>query len=169
MIAATPRLQYHPLSGFGSADYVEHYVELTQTSGVFDSLRYSAAELTLDKEKLDLAGFAAIGDALATLLAKAASNGSKTLRGLIIDHCQRFRVHVYDDVINAWVPLFVEPGAAGDATAAIDQHLDFGQMIDLIRALAGGVLRPLWSRLRSSGGETGPKSPPSSPSDSQAS
>lgn len=146
-IAATPVLRYHPLSGFGCADYVEEYAHMIESAGIFDALKYSAAELRLSRDVIDLAGLAALGSAFTQALAKAAGvaedgtpTSAKKVRALITDHCQRFKVQVKNDT-GQWLDL-------ADAET-IDSHLDFGQMIDVVFALAGGVLRPLWSRLRS--------------------
>ncbi len=158
MLAETPQLRYCPLSGFGTADYLEHYVELLEASGTFDKLKFGMAELNLSRDKFDLAGFAALGSAIATLISHTTKD-AKTLRRLVVDHCARFRVELYDDAQSKWLPLYLAAGAEGNAAELIDEHLDFGQMIDLVRSLGGGVLRPLWSRLRSSGEETPSESP----------
>ena len=136
-----PTLRYHPLSGFGAADYVEHYFATLESTGAFDALKYSTAELSLTADKLDLAGLASLGSAAAAWLGRAVGE-TKNLRALIVDHCTRFKVQVYDETTGQWVDL--------NTVDIIDEHLDFGQMLDTVRALAGGVLRPLWSRLRSS-------------------
>jgi hypothetical protein len=142
-------LRYRPLSGFGCADYIEEHAHLLEASGAFDSLKYGAAELRFSKESVDLSGLAALGSAFATLLTKSVKDsGAKTLRTLITDHCSRFAVQV--NVDGTWVNL--------DNAEIIDARLDFGQMLDVLAALSGGVLRPLWNRLRSSAEEQRRKS-----------
>lgn len=145
-LAELPTLRYHPLSGFGCADYVEEYAYLIETAGVFDNLKYSAAELRISRDSIDLAGLAALGSAFTQALARAAGVGDGTNKGsakkvqaLVVDHCQKFKVQVHHD--GGWLDLATPE--------TIDAHLDFGQMLDVVFALAGGVLRPLWSRLRS--------------------
>lgn len=149
-IEDSPPLRYHPLSGFGCADYVEEYAGLLQSAGIFDSLKYSAAELRLTRDQIDLAGFAALASAFASALVE--SKDRKALRKLIIEHCQRFRVQV--QVGSEWIDL--------NSEETIGAHLDFGQMVDVVLALAGGVLRPLWSRLLSAGEATPNESQPPS-------
>lgn len=154
-LAVLPEIQYHPLSGFGCADYLEDYAHLIESAGVFDSLKYSAAELRIGKDVVDIAGLAAIGSAFTQALSKAAGideggkpNGKK-LQALIVSHCIRFRVQANEG--GKWIDL-------ADADT-IDAYLDFGQMLEVVFALAGGVLRPLWSRLRSPGGAIRSASP----------
>lgn len=166
MLATTPQtltlasgrvVRYHPLPGLAVADYVEEHAHLLETSGAFDSLKYSAAEMRFGEGKLDLAGLAAIGSALAVALTKSVQ-GAKQLRTLILDHVQRFKLHGQTDA-GAWVELTAEN---------IDAHLDFTDMVQVVTALAGGVLRPLWNLLRSPDEVKRSESPKPSPSASPA-
>lgn len=170
-LAALPELRYHPLSGFGSADYIEAYAPKIEAAGVFDSLKYGAAELRLSKDTVDLAGFAALASAFIRALSQAAGiedgegvpapGSAGKIRALVTDHCQHFKVQVRSESGEGWIDL-------ADADT-IDTYLDFGDMLDVVFALAGGVLRPLWSRLRSRGAGMLSESPKPSTSATQAS
>lgn len=168
LLAEVPEIRYCPLSGFGCADYVEEYAHVIEAAGVFDALKYGAAELRISATAIDLAGLAALGSAFTQALTKAtgvAVDGSTKpnatkLRAFVLEHCKRFRVQIKDER-GEWLNL--------DTIDLIDSHLDFGHMIDLVFALVGGVLRPLWSRLRSRAVETRNESPKLSTSATQAS
>ena len=155
-----PPLRYRPLPGLSCADYVEDHAHLIEASGAFDQLKYGAATLRLNKSELDLSGLAALASAFTTAIGKSVQGDAKRLRTLIVDHCQRFGVEVQTPDGN-WLALTTDE--------VIDQHLGFIQQIDLVYALAGGVLRPLWSRLRSLVAEMPSESPKPSTSDTQES
>lgn len=131
-------VRYHPLPGLAVADYVEEHGDLLESSGAFDALKYSAAELSISNDKIDLAGLAAIGSALVKALTSSTKDVKK-LRALIVDHVARFKVHAQSDAAG-WVALGPDN---------INDHLDFTDMVQVVTALAGGVLRPLWNLLRS--------------------
>lgn len=142
-IKDAPALRYRPLPAFGCADYLEKYAHLLEASGAFDKLQYGTAELRVNKGSVDLAGLAALGSAFAQLLTKSVADGNaKTIQSLIVDHCRMFAVEVQTDAsVDKWLVL---DGAESLAASG----LDLGQMLDIVFALGGGVLRPLWKRLR---------------------
>lgn len=131
-------LRYRPLPAFDAADYIEKHIGLLESSGAFESLMYGAAELRIDENKIDLAGLAAIGKALSTVLTKSIGEAKK-LRTLIIEHCKDFNVEAEHN--GTWVKL--------DSADVIQQHLTLDQCVAVVYALGGEVLRPLWHRLRS--------------------
>jgi hypothetical protein len=135
-------LRYRPLPAFDGADYIEKHIGLLESSGAFESLMYGAASLRMDENTIDLAGLAAIGKAFSTVLTKSIGE-SKKLRALILSHCVDFNVEVEHE--GAWVKL--------DTAAVIQSHLTLDQCVAVVYALGGGVLRPLWHRLRSFAGE----------------
>jgi len=156
---APPSLRYRPLAAFACADYVAEYAGALESSGVFDRLKYGGVELGLDRDRLDISGLAAIGSAFASLLQATADGDPKRLRTVILDHYVKFKVEIHVD--GDWLPL--------DSFDAIDAHLSFAHTLEALYALAGGVLRPLLSRLRSPDKGKRGESPKPSPSDTPAS
>lgn len=151
-IEGVPEMRYTPLPGLDVADYVDKYADRLETSGAFDSLKYSAAQLSVGQaDTIDLAGLAALGSAVAKLLTGGAEAGK--LRALILDHFKTFKVEVLEG--SEWLAL--------DSEEAVNAHLQFEHMIEVVRTLAGGVLLPLGRRLLSSVAEAREKSPKPSP------
>jgi hypothetical protein len=139
VVPSTVALRYRPLPALSCADYLERHVHLLESSGAFDSLTYGAHELRIGGGTIDLSGLAALGKAFSVLLSKSVGD-AKTLRALIISHCKEFDVEIEHE--GTHVKL--------DTVDAINTYLDFDQCVAVVIALSGGVLRPLWNRLRSS-------------------
>lgn len=141
---APPRLRYSPLPCLDVGDYVEKYGGHLHQTGVFDYLSTSGSGLDLDDvRRMDLSALGVLGSAF--FRSFSSDGGVKPIkpRDLIFEHCKLFKVQVYIETDDDWLAL--------DSAEAINAHLDFGHAFDLVRALGGEALRPLWSRLVSSG------------------
>lgn len=132
-------LRHRPLPALACADYLERHVHLLESSGAFDTLMYSASELRVGEGTIDLSGLSALGKAFSSVLTKSVAD-AKTLSKLIVSHCAEFNVEIEHE--GVWTKL--------DSEDAINSYLDFDQAVAIVIALSGGVLRPLWNRLRSS-------------------
>jgi len=129
-------LRYRPLPGLDVADYFEEHAAHFEQAGVFDDLLINGRGVSLGKA-LDLETVAVVGSAVAKLL----SGGGKKLREHVIEHCARFNVEAKTG--GEWLAL--------SSDDAINEHLLFPQMVELVGTLAGGVLGPLFDRLKSVG------------------
>jgi hypothetical protein len=151
-----PKLRYTPLPALGVADYYTRYVTHLGQTGVFDYLSTSGAGLNIsDVRDLDLSAIGVVGSAFARLL--VGDGGAKPLNigEIALDHAARFGVQAWDVDSEDWVAL-------ADADA-FNRYISPEHMFDLVRVLGGEALRPLWSRLASSGGAKPSASPKPSP------
>ena len=139
---AAPKLRYYPLPALAVVDYIEDYGKHLGQTGVFDYLSLNASGIDAEAVKrVDLSAVGVLGNAAMRVLSGDGGVAPRRLSEMVVDHCKRFRVQAWDAEREDWVAL--------TTTETINAWLTLGHFIDLVRALGGEALRPLWSRLSS--------------------
>lgn len=144
VIEGAPALRYQALPGLDVADYIQDHIERFSQTGVLDYLSISGSGIDMDSlQTMDLSAISVVAQAFARVLSTDGGAKPQMLRAEIIDHCERFKVQIKIDGADEWQALNVD---------ALNEHLAFEQMAEIVKTLAGEVLLPLWRRLVSSGG-----------------